>query len=366
MEHDPDRLPYIDANALKMTASNVERFSPNSLSIMEFVNQNEIDIAEKLYGQHPFLGKYLKDNWDTGFQREFHITDNSDLFLTSDEAITKDTVPLWEGKQIWILSDSFSEPNRWLSRIDGKIKPTSQKTRLAYRDITAKTNERTLIPTVVPSPFPTGNTLSICPLPERVAVMIASIAGSFTMDWILRGKVTSHASIFIVNQLPIVDIDNHNPKIQSITCAILCRGCRLLCTSKPFAKIWEDCFVDEWTSSEYWYPGNGIYDYGPVHEKNVRKRIIDSIPQLKPKWTDNCGLYDSTPNKEDIGDRAQFRAEIDAYVAHLYGLSRDEFAYILDTFPVLKRKEEKAFGEFMSKRKCLEEYERIGKLGITN
>ena len=29
------------------------------------------------------------------------------------------------------------------------------------------------------------------------------------------------------------------------------------------------------------------------------------------------------------------------------------------TFPVLKKREEKAFGEFMSKRKCLEEYDRI-------
>jgi len=29
---------------------------------------------------------------------------------------------------------------------------------------------------------------------------------------------------------------------------------------------------------------------------------------------------------------------------------------------VLKKKEMKAFGEFMSKRKCLEEYDRIGKV----
>ena len=59
---------------------------------------------------------------------------------------------------------------------------------------------------------------------------------------------------------------------------------------------------------------------------------------------------------------SQLRAEIDAHVAHLYGLSRDDFSYILDTFPVLKRKEEAAFGEFMSKRKCLEEYDRIGSI----
>ena len=70
-------------------------------------------------------------------------------------------------------------------------------------------------------------------------------------------------------------------------------------------------------------------------------------------------MHDRLPYRRDTGDRAQLRAEIDAYVAHLYGLSRDDFAYILGTFPVLKRKEEQAFGEFMSKRKCLEEYERI-------
>lgn len=72
-----------------------------------------------------------------------------------------------------------------------------------------------------------------------------------------------------------------------------------------------------------------------------------------------CGVHDRLSDRRDTGDRAQLRAEIDAYVAHLYGLSRDDFAYILDTFPVLKKKEKKAFGEFMSKRKCLEEYDRI-------
>jgi len=49
-------------------------------------------------------------------------------------------------------------------------------------------------------------------------------------------------------------------------------------------------------------------------------------------------------------------------VAHLYGLSREDFAYLLDTFPVLKKKEKKALDEFMSKRKCLEEYDRIKKI----
>ncbi len=86
---------------------------------------------------------------------------------------------------------------------------------------------------------------------------------------------------------------------------------------------------------------------------------VPHSPKLTPEWTPACGVYDRTVDRRNTGDRAQLRAEIDAYVAHLYGLTRDEFAYILDTFPFLKHKEEQAFGEFMSKRKCLEEYDRI-------
>ena len=55
---------------------------------------------------------------------------------------------------------------------------------------------------------------------------------------------------------------------------------------------------------------------------------------------------------------AQLRPELDAYYAHLYGLTRDELRYILDpkevhgedfpgeTFRVLKDKEVKQFGEY--------------------
>jgi len=82
------------------------------------------------------------------------------------------------------------------------------------------------------------------------------------------------------------------------------------------------------------------------------------------EWGTHCGVHDRPPDRRDIGDRTQLRAEIDACVAHLYDLSRDDFAYILKTFPVLKKKEEKAFGEFMLKRQCLEEYDRIVKVPL--
>jgi hypothetical protein len=35
-------------------------------------------------------------------------------------------------------------------------------------------------------------------------------------------------------------------------------------------------------------------------------------------------------------ERAKLRAELDGLVAHLYGLTYEEFKYILSTFPIVK------------------------------
>jgi hypothetical protein len=76
--------------------------------------------------------------------------------------------------------------------------------------------------------------------------------------------------------------------------------------------------------------------------------------------------YLNQPFRWDEVRRAQLRAELDAYYARLYGLTRDELRYILDpkevhgedfpreTFRVLKEKEIKQFGEYWTRRLVLE------------
>ncbi len=68
--------------------------------------------------------------------------------------------------------------------------------------------------------------------------------------------------------------------------------------------------------------------------------------------------------------RAHIRAELDARIAMLYGLTRDELRYILDpadvygpdfpgeTFRVLKEKETKLYGEYRTRRLVLEAWDR--------
>jgi len=47
------------------------------------------------------------------------------------------------------------------------------------------------------------------------------------------------------------------------------------------------------------------------------------------------------------------------WYAHPYGPERDELAYILDTFPVVRRKDEEKYGEYRTKRMILEQYEAL-------
>jgi hypothetical protein len=83
--------------------------------------------------------------------------------------------------------------------------------------------------------------------------------------------------------------------------------------------------------------------------------------------------YLEQPFRWDEDRRACLRSELDAYYAHLYGLTRDELRYVLDpkdvfgpdfpgeTFRVLKEREEKQFGEYRTGRLVLAAYDQLAK-----
>ena len=54
--------------------------------------------------------------------------------------------------------------------------------------------------------------------------------------------------------------------------------------------------------------------------------------------------YDGAPFVWDEEDRRHRIARLDALFFHLYGINRDNAAYILGTFPIVREQDEKAFG----------------------
>ncbi|MFH1912442.1 MAG: hypothetical protein ABIK91_10565, partial [Pseudomonadota bacterium] len=416
MEHDPERLPVIDTGALEMQIEHVRKFSPDTLSVMEFKSQRDIDIAAKIYGDWPLLGEVREDSWNVKFTREFDMTNDSHLFLTRDDLVKMGAVeipcrrwalctnsrydagflenagydelkqmavqgeielflPLWEGKMIWHFDSYFEEPRYWLNYSRGVecLGPSSWAVnhyRVGYRDIAASTNERTLVSTVIPQVFHGNKIPTVVPHADHVpgsgpneeeALWLASALSSFCIDFLIRQKISTTLNFFYAYSLPVPRPNKDSRVGKGLYEAIVARAARLICVTAMFSELWRKVFKNEWLAGTFWYPpsqrGKGLY--GPQHEQEIRRRLAKEAANLTPKWMPACGVHDRKAYRRDTRDRAQLRAEIDAYVARLYGLSRDDFSYILDTFPVLKRKEEQAFGEFMSKRKCLEEYDRI-------
>ncbi|AQV92286.1 hypothetical protein BJN34_00065 [Cupriavidus necator] len=125
--------------------------------------------------------------------------------------------------------------------------------------------------------------------------------------------------------------------------------------------------------------------YQPEELAFIVPRVLEltyTAHDLRP-WADDLAAYDPRPAAErgqpfawDPARRAQLRAELDAYYARLYGLTRDELRYILDpadvmgagypseTFRVLKNNETREFGEYRTQRLVLSAWDSLEQGGI--
>ena len=63
--------------------------------------------------------------------------------------------------------------------------------------------------------------------------------------------------------------------------------------------------------------------------------------------------YEGPPFPWDEEQRRHLRARLDALYFHLYGLSRADASYILDTFPIVRRQDKAAFGHYRTKEMIL-------------
>jgi len=358
------KLKYLDNFGLEMSYRTVNLFSPGKLSVLEFRSQKDVNLAEHFYSVADHLGKHSDD---ISFRFSIEMMSNNDAWRF-DEASDSD-IPVYVGRCFQQYDDELIAPSSFVTEEmledvykNSSLEPWKQY-RIIFRDVTGGTSERTCISCIVPPPNACLETARILyPFSENTSrneqlqAYALAILNSLCLDYIMRFMVRLHLSQHIMERAPFIRCSDKDIVFKSL----VARTARLISTQESFDNFWKACFAIEWNSPEFWYPSSVPIDtYGPVHEQEIRMRLRDAAKNMTSEWGPHCGVHDRLPDRRDTGDRAQLRAEIDAYVAHLYGLSRDDFAYILDTFPVLKKKEKKAFGEFMSKRKCLEEYDRL-------
>lgn len=318
--HDPGMHVIINSTDL-------HKLSPDSLSIPEF--KSEVDyLASIKVASFPLLGETRDQPWQLVLQREFHMTDDAALYHPEQ---FKGGVPLVEGKGFHQFVYPYSKPRYWvdpesataaltpirLKRIRQRaaeagiacpdspsVHLDNQSFRLAFRDISASTNERTMIATILPPNVFCPHTvtlevvyrddvingklrLNIKDLDDPLRLYLCAMFNSFIVDYQLRQRITSHLSYFFIYQLSLPRL----PKNDSRFRPIVERAARLIGITADY-----DALLAE------------IFGTKATHQ---------------------------THGASTDGDRLRLRAELDALVAQLYGLTEEEFAHILTTFPLV-------------------------------
>ncbi len=349
-----------------LSPAQIAQINPNTKTAPIFRTKMDAELTAKTYGRVLIL---LNENmreggnpWGISFMAMFHMANDSGAFRTAEQlreqgyvqqrrdwhnAEGEQFVPLYEAKMIhqfnhrwstYTESDSrdvtpaeSADPSfevtarYWVPR--QKVvevlanAPWTRNWFIGWRDITNATNERTVIASV----FPWSAVGHTCPLmfqdaPVRQSAALYSNLNALTLDYVARQKVGgTHLTYGYLKQLPVLPPAAYSEAALNF---IVPRVLELTYTSHSMASF--------------------ARDLG----------------------------YEGEPFRWDEERRALLRAELDAWYARAYGLTRDELRYILDpadvmgpdypseTFRVLKNNEMKKFGEYRTQRLVLAAWDR--------
>jgi hypothetical protein len=335
---------YQKERHFSLSSSDFALLNPNTRTCPIFRTGIDSLLTKKIYGAVPILvnEQTNSNSWRLDFLRMFDMANDSELFLDSGGP---ELVPLYEAKMIWQFDHRFASllgeanaqgrpsrkfvgwygvnagdptdlpvPRYWVpqSEVDTRLDQWKKQWLVGFRDITNSTNERTVIFSILPR-VGTGHTLPLALLGEskRTLCFMANV-NCLVFDYIARQKIGgTHLTYNYLNQLPVFAPNMYSAAdlefIQPRALELVYTSCDL----EPFAR-----------------------DMG----------------------------YSGKPYVWDDSRRADLRAELDAYYAHLYRMTRDELRYVLDptgvfgadypgkTFAVLKQKEISEFGQFRTQR----------------
>ena len=192
----------------------------------------------------------------------------------------------------------FAEPKYWVDEkearqallgrkgIDEGQKLDYQNYRFAYRAIARNTDARSLIGTLIPSNVFCGNSLNVAPPKQgnQVTLFICAVLNGFCVDFALRQMVSANINMFYIYQLPVPRLGVGDKYFNEI----VERAAKLICTTPEFDELAQEVGLGS-------------------HKRGVTNEV----------------------------ERGKLRAELDGMIAHLYGLTEEEFAYILTTFPIV-------------------------------
>jgi len=342
---DPGRTFSLDEEEVTL-------LNPDTLTCPVFRSNKDAEVTTEIYRRSTTLGE--KRQWRISTRPgHFHMSNDAGSFGPGMAIGSDESVRLYEAKMIGLydhrfgtyLGQSEAQANMGtLPRLDAQRQNDPRSTAMsrysvsqaeyakksqaqlgfhvAVRDITRANNERTCIAAVLPAEA-VGGTLMLVNTTADLSHRVLLLAGlaSFPLDYIARQKVGGiHLNPSVFKQLAFPSIDRIRPILQSLG----------------------------------------------MTERDLANRLVE----LAYTAWDLTGFaaeigYSGAPFSWNDERRVLLRTELDACFFHLYGIRRDNVNYIMETFPLVKRKDVAVFGEYRTKRLILEVYDAMAKVIVS-
>jgi hypothetical protein len=349
-----------------LSREDIRLFNPNTKTCPIFSCNKDFSLSKKIYLENNIIMKVQDDKNDNPWNIElkqglFNLTSDSHFFKTKED-LEKDCyikkkntyaknndmyVPLYESKMFYLYNYRYNTfefmpietrfrikanvdranknslkdpdyeviPRYWISsKLETERVPRYWKRKwfIVFRDVCRPlTDYRTVIPSLIPR-YAVANSAPIIffkKFDTKLIVCFLANISSFLFDYIARQKIGgAHLNFYIFKQLPIIPPDQYEENIIEY---ILPRVLELAYTAYDLKAFAEDCG------------------------------------------------YNGEPFEWDEDRRLELTTDLDALYGHLYKITKDELSYILDTFPIVKKRDIEKYGEYRTKRLILEKYDEL-------
>ena len=368
----PDTVP--EENIFMLRAADFSLVNPNTGTAPIFRTKRDANLTTAIYRRLPVLvdrsNGAAKKTWPLRYVTMFHMTNDSELFWTSERLEKagaypsnlghwrqgeREWLPLYEGKMIDFFDHRFAEveideerlfrPGQ-PSTIDLASKKNPEFTlpghyfverseiplaryewMICFKDVTSPTNHRTAVAALCPAvafnhKAPILLNESDDPLSS---VLFIGNFNSFAFDAVLRTKLNANSLVlFVLEQIPVVRPSDFARRFGSRTAAEIAKD----------------------------------------HVLRLTYTALDMVPFARDMgYVDKSGTV-KPPIVWDETERRQLRARLDALYFILYGITdEDDIRYILSTFPIVERKDREAFDGVYLTRELILWYKRALEAG---
>jgi len=382
----------IDERHFKLSSDEISMINPNTHTCPIFRTKKDAEVTKYIYQNVPILvnenDSGIANSWDISFSSMFHMTNDSYCFRTLEDLEesgfnligyefvkhNKSYIPLWESKlfhqynhrantfegvpaenrfvmkaatkpmdsvdfidpqkvplpRFWVPREEVDK--RWKSRFEWQI---------VFRNTTnVMTNSRNAVFAILPK-VGVGNSapsISVNNNPEFSSCLLA-VTNSFVFDYSTRQKLGGgNLNFFIVKQLPVLPLETYTHAISLLLGKNL-TGCVLELS-------YTACALQA-------YAQDSGYDGSPFIWDEVRRFEI------------RCEL-DALYFHLYLGTQSDWQAKGTPDLLSYLPTPRHAVEYIMETFPIVKRKDEKEYGVYRTKLRILEIYDQMTHCLATN